>query len=136
VLVVAFVFLYMFFGYYVAWQNPELRQYYGGHEWLLRLVRRKLDQLPLDICPGSVSRAALCRVYVPADSHAAGLTMGASDFHGVFPGGLDHGVVAQFFDAPSVARSHFRETPAFSLVFGSLLGWLLSAPRASPTRAQ
>jgi len=32
-IVVAFVFLYMFFGYYVAWQNPALRQYYGGPEY-------------------------------------------------------------------------------------------------------
>jgi hypothetical protein len=32
-LVTAFVFLYMFFGYYVAWQNPELRNYYGGPDW-------------------------------------------------------------------------------------------------------
>src|SRR5712664_2855630 len=30
VLVAAFVFLYMFFGYYVAWRNPELRRFYGG----------------------------------------------------------------------------------------------------------
>ena len=32
-LVVAFVFLYMFFGYYVAWQNPELRAFYAGPDW-------------------------------------------------------------------------------------------------------
>jgi hypothetical protein len=32
ILVVAFVFLYMFFGYYVAWRNPELRRFYGGPE--------------------------------------------------------------------------------------------------------
>ena len=32
VIVVAFVFLYMFFGYYVAWQSPAVRQYYGGPE--------------------------------------------------------------------------------------------------------
>src|SRR5882757_2690389 len=32
-LVVAFVFLYMLFGYFVAWQNPELRAYYGGPSW-------------------------------------------------------------------------------------------------------
>src|SRR6266481_5628037 len=31
-LVLAFVFLYMFFGYYVAWQSPAVRQYYGGPE--------------------------------------------------------------------------------------------------------
>ncbi|HEV2699760.1 MAG TPA: hypothetical protein VGU90_17335, partial [Terriglobales bacterium] len=31
-IVVAFVFLYMFFGYYVAWQSPAVRQYYGGPE--------------------------------------------------------------------------------------------------------
>src|SRR4051812_32161527 len=30
--IVIFEFLYMFFGYYVAWQNPELRHFYGGGE--------------------------------------------------------------------------------------------------------
>jgi hypothetical protein len=30
--VVAFVFLYMLFGHYVAWQSPAVRQYYGGPE--------------------------------------------------------------------------------------------------------
>ena len=30
ILVAAFVFLYMFFGYYVAWRNSELQRYYGG----------------------------------------------------------------------------------------------------------
>src|SRR5229473_1422655 len=32
ILVAAFVFLYMFFGYYVAWRNPELQRFYGGPE--------------------------------------------------------------------------------------------------------
>ncbi len=32
ILVAAFVFLYMFFGYYVAWRNPDLQRYYGGPE--------------------------------------------------------------------------------------------------------
>lgn len=32
-IVVAFVFLYMFFGYYVAWQSPAVRLYYGGPEY-------------------------------------------------------------------------------------------------------
>lgn len=30
-IVIAFVVLYMFFGYYVAWQSPAVRRYYGGH---------------------------------------------------------------------------------------------------------
>src|SRR6266852_8526716 len=32
ILVAAFVFLYMFFGYYVAWRNPELQRFYAGPE--------------------------------------------------------------------------------------------------------
>src|SRR5260370_42632210 len=32
-LIIAFVFLYLFFGYYVAWQNPQLRKDYGGPPW-------------------------------------------------------------------------------------------------------
>ncbi|HTF23414.1 MAG TPA: hypothetical protein VK937_05770 [Candidatus Limnocylindria bacterium] len=33
ILVAAFVFLYLFFGYYVAWRNPELRRFYAGPEF-------------------------------------------------------------------------------------------------------
>jgi len=33
VLVVVFVFLYLFLGYFVAWRNPALRAYYGGTEY-------------------------------------------------------------------------------------------------------
>src|ERR1700675_2283809 len=32
ILVAAFVFLYMFFGYYVAWRTPDLRHFYAGPE--------------------------------------------------------------------------------------------------------
>lgn len=32
-LVVVFVFLYLFLGYFVAWRNPALRAYYGGTEY-------------------------------------------------------------------------------------------------------
>src|SRR5260370_28436843 len=32
ILVAAFVFLYMFFGYYLAWRNPELQRFYAGPE--------------------------------------------------------------------------------------------------------
>jgi hypothetical protein len=35
----------------------------------------------------------------------------------------------------SEACSHFWETLAFSLVFGSLLGWLLSTPRPAAEQA-
>ncbi len=34
VLMLAYVFLYFTFGYFIAWQNPVVREYYGGGELL------------------------------------------------------------------------------------------------------
>lgn len=59
-LVVAFVFLYMFFGYYVAWRNPTLRAYYGGTDSpnFYEALRSNLRNEPL-LLPLQTFRALL-----------------------------------------------------------------------------
>ena len=127
-LVVAFVFLYMFFGYYIAWQNADLRQYYGGRDfasfydslksnwehrpflYLLQAFRALLFVacvLPL---------IRMLRVSRWERAAAIALFLSAWTTILLFPNPLM---------PMSVARSHFWETLAFSLTYGTFLGWLL-----------
>jgi len=127
-LVVAFVFLYAFFGYYIAWQNPDLRQYYGGTNfpsfydslkgnWVQRRFLYLLQvfrALLFVACVFPLIR--MLRVSRWERAAAVALFLSAWTTILLFPNPLM---------PMSVARSHFWETLAFSLTFGTLLGWLL-----------
>src|SRR5712692_5639917 len=128
ILVAAFVFLYVFFGYYVAWRNPELQRFYGGpelatfwaalrHNWIssrwiyalavFRALRHIACLYPLvRMLHTSRRESAL----------AAALFLACWTTVLLLPNPLM---------PASVARSHFWETLGFNLVFGALAGWLL-----------
>jgi hypothetical protein len=136
-LVVAFVFLYMFFGYYVAWQNPDVRQYYGGPESPTFFAALKGNWLNAPWIYAVASfRALLCigfvfplirmlRVARWESAAATALFLSAWTTILLMPNPLM---------PASVARSHFWETLEFSLVFGALLGWLLSTPHSAANK--
>ena len=130
-LVVAFVFLYMLFGYYVAWQNPELRKYYGGHEWpnFFAAMKGNWQDSPL-IFPVASFRALLFIVFLYPLIRMLRVarwetTIATALFLACWTTAL---LLPNPLMPPSVARSHFWETLGFSLAFGPLLGWLLSTP--------
>ena len=129
-IVVAFVFLYMFFGYYVAWQNPALRQYYGGpeHSSFYTAMKANLMNIPW-IYPLQIFRALLYAAYLyplirmlRVARWEAALAM--AFFLSVWPTLL---LLPNPLMPPSEAYTHFRETLGFSIVFGGLAGWLLSS---------
>ena len=138
-LIAAFVFLYMFFGYYVAWRNPELQRFYGGPElatfWTA--LRHNWTSSPW-IYALAAFRALLYVVCLYPlvwmlhtsrwqSALAAALFLASSTTVLLLPNP---------FMPASVARSHFWETLGFSLVFGALAGWLLCftapAPQVEP----
>jgi hypothetical protein len=135
-LVVAFVFLYMFFGYYVAWQNPELRKFYGGPDWPTFFAAMKGNwQSTRLIFPLAAFRALLFVAFMyPLIRMLRAGRWESAIATALF---LASWTTALLLPNPlmpaSVARSHFWETLAFSLVFGSLLGWLLSCPPSPVT---
>ncbi len=134
VIVVAFVFLYMFFGYYVAWQNPALRQYYGGLEQPSFLAALKANWISDPwLYALQVFRALLyvgclyplirmLRVARWEATVATAVFLSVWTTILLFPNPLM---------PPEVANTHFRETLGFSIVFGSIAGWLLSKPEGS-----
>jgi hypothetical protein len=129
ILVAAFVFLYMFFGYYVAWRNPELQRYYGGPElptfwaslrhawtsspWLYALTA--LRALIYVVCLYPLVRMLHTSRWESA--------LAAALFSACWTTVL---LLPNPLMPASVARSHFWETLGFSLVFGALAGWLLA----------
>lgn len=127
-LVAAFVFLYMLFGYYIAWKNPELQRYYGGPElatfWTA--LKHNWTNSPWIYVLASF-RALLnivCLYAVIRMLHASRQesALAASLFLTCWTTVL---LLPNPLMPASVARSHFWETLGFSLVFGALAGWLL-----------
>jgi hypothetical protein len=131
VIVLAFVFLYMFFGYYVAWQSPAVRQYYGGPEqpsffaalqanwmrnpWVYAL--QVFRALLYAACIYPLIRMLRVARWETALAMALFLSVWTTLL--LLPNPLM---------PPDVAYAHFRETLGFSIVFGGIAGWLLSKP--------
>ncbi len=140
ILVAAFVFLYMFFGYYVAWRNPELQRFYAGPElatfwaawrhnwtssrWIYALAAFRALLYIACLYP-------LVRMIHTSRRESA---LAAALFLACWTTVL---LLPNPLMPASVARSHFWETLGFSLVFGALAGWLLCftapAPQVEPT---
>jgi len=138
IIVVAFVFLYMFFGYYVAWQNPTVRQYYGGFEYSSFFAALKATWMyHRSIYLLQVSRALLyaaclyplIRMLRVARWETA---LAMALFLSVWTTVL---LLPNPMMPSSVAHAHFWETLGFSLVFGALAGWFLSTRGQPPLEA-
>jgi hypothetical protein len=139
ILVAAFIALYMFFGYYVAWRNPELQRFYGGAElpnfwaaWQHNWTSSRW------IYVLTAFRALLCIAFLypviwmlhtsrQESALAAALFLACWTTALLLPNPLM---------PASVTRSHFWETLSFSLVFGTLAGWLLCFTAPHPMRNQ
>lgn len=129
VIVVAFVFFYIFFGYFIAWQNPAVRTYYGGaafssffaawqgnwehSRWIYPLATfRGLLYVAFLYPLVRMLRGTRWQTAVAMALFLAAWTVGLLLPNALMP--------------PSVAHTHFFETFAFSLVLGVLSGWLLA----------
>jgi len=142
ILVAAFVFLYMFFGYYVAWRNPELRRYYGGEEQATFWAGWQHNWTHSRWIYGVAVLRALLHIaclyplvrmlYTSRRESALAAALFLSCWTTVL-------LLPNPLMPASVARSHFWETLGFNLVFGALAGWLLCvtapAPQAQPNVA-
>ena len=134
-LVVAFIFLYMFFGYYVAWRNPVLRAYYAGTDsaTFYEALKSTWQREPLLF----LLQAFRALLYV-ACVYPLLRMLRVSRWERVIAVALFLASWTTVLLLPnplmpaSVARSHLWETLAFNLTFGALMASLLgkTGPRA------
>ena len=128
VIAIAYVILYFTFGYFVAWRNPAVREYYGGVDnGFVAQMQSVLRDTPW-LVPFQILRA-ICWAGI------AGLVIK------MLKGGwLESAItIALLFSVlmnaqlllpnpympASVRMSHLIETASSNFIFGMLIGWLL-----------
>jgi hypothetical protein len=136
ILVVAFVFLYMLFGYYVAWRNPELQRFYGGPElatfwaaWRHNWISSRWIYA-LAVFRALLHIACLYPLVRMLHTSRRESALAAALFLACWTTVL---LLPNPLMPASVARSHFWETLGFNLAFGALAGWLLCSTSARTT---
>lgn len=130
VLAVGYLVLYLLAGYYIAWQNPELRALYGGTDpgGFLAMMRTNAAETPW-VFPLQLVRGLLWVAFaLPvvragrpgtwANAVAAALLISV-------PMNVAHLFTNPFLPVMSVRMSHLVETTTSNLVFGLLVAWLM-----------
>jgi hypothetical protein len=136
ILAIVYVVLYYLFGYYVAWQNPELRLYYSGTTELKSLYQTMRStvagtpwMLAFQFGRGllwALFAYPVVRMLNTRRIETAGIIaalFGVWSFALLMPNPLM---------PASVAHSHFSETLWSDLLLGAIVGWALAAD-ARPT---
>lgn len=146
VIALVYVILYFTFGYFVAWQHPEVRAYYNGVDvggffpHMATVVRDTPWLIPIQIVRAMLWTAIALPVI---------LMMKGEKLETALAVGLLYSVVmnAQLllpnpYMPEAVRMAHLAETASCNFLFGAFIGWLLSKrhtadgsatrPRSSP----
>jgi hypothetical protein len=138
VIVVAYLVLYWGAGYFIAWQNPEVRAFYGQPGDALPFLTHTANTLrdePL-LLPFQMIRALLwvaCALPVIYGSRLG--TPGTALLVGVLfsvPQNIGHILANPLIPAASVRMSHMVETASSTFLFGLIVAWLLHRERDRP----
>jgi len=131
---VSYVILYFTFGYFIAWRNPAVREYYGGADpgSFLAQMRNVVRDTPW-LIPFQILRA-MCWVAIalpvvrmlkgewPETALALGFT-----FAVLMNAQL---LLPNPYMPEPVRMAHLLETVSGNFIFGLLVGWLLTGRRA------
>jgi hypothetical protein len=140
ILAIVYVVLYYLFGYYVAWQNPELRLYYAGTTELksfYEMLRSTVTGTPW-MLPFQFGRGLLWALF--AYPSVRMLNTRRIETAGIIAALFGVGSFALLIPNPmmpaSVAHSHLWETLLSDLLLGAIVGWVLAAEAEPNGRAK
>jgi hypothetical protein len=128
---VAYVVLYWCAGYFIAWQNPELRNFYGSPGDILPFWQHTLHTFQTDpgLFPFQVLRAMLWTLFaIPVIAGSKMDTWKTALLVGVFlglPQNLGHIVENPLLPLASVRLSHLIETASSTFLFGVIMTMVL-----------
>jgi hypothetical protein len=134
VIAIVYVVLYFTFGYFIAWRNPAVREYYGGIDegGFMGQLGRVLRNTPW-LVPFQIARAM---VWVALALPVIRMLKGQRT-ETAFAIGLLFAVVmnAQIllpnpYMPEPVRMAHLVETASSNLIFGVFIGWLLTQRHA------
>lgn len=127
----AYVTLYWLAGYYIAWQNPELRAFYGAPGEIIPFWTHTLATLRdgSNLFPFQFLRGLLwmlCTLPIIRGSKVnawwTALLVGVMLS---FPQNSAHIIANPLMPAASVRMSHLIETASSTFLFGTIVVWLL-----------
>jgi hypothetical protein len=127
----AYVTLYWCAGYFIAWQNPELRAFYGQPGPALPFWTHTLTTLQTDpgLLPFQILRAMIwmaCALPIIRGSRVnAGWTALLVGLMFSLPQNAAHILSNPLVPVASVRLSHLVETASSTFVFGLIVVWLL-----------
>jgi hypothetical protein len=140
VICIAYLVLYFTAGYFIAWQNPDVRAFYGAPGEALSFFQQMTLNVTGDpwLTPYQVLRALLwtagaypvirgSRLSRWQRALVVGLLMSV-------PQNIGHILSNPLLPIASVRMSHLIETASSTLVFGGLVTWLLYPRYISPVR--
>jgi hypothetical protein len=126
-----FLALYYLFGYYVAWQNPTVREYYGGSDpgsffaQILSVTRDTPWMLPVQFVRGllwvglGLLVVRMMRGGWKESGLAASLLFAVPSLYLLLPNPMM---------PESVRVAHLVETLPYQFLFGWLIAWLFRSP--------
>jgi len=139
VIAVVYVILYFTFGYFIAWKNPAVREYYGGSDpgGFLAQMGTVVRDTPW-LIPFQILRAMLWTLLaLPVVRSLKGAWQETSLSIGFMFAVLmsDLLLLPNPYMPESVRMSHLVETALSDFIFGAFVGWLLMRRRALPNNA-
>ena len=130
IIAVAYLILYFTFGYFIAWRNPAVREYYGGIDQggFAGQIGRVLRNTPW-LIPFQIARA-ICWVAlaVPVIRMLKGQRTETTLAIGLLFAVLMNAQILlpnPYMPEP-VRMAHLVETASSNLIFGIFVGWLLT----------
>ena len=130
-LVVAYILLYWCAGYFIAWQNPAVRSFYGSPGPAAPFLTHTLNTLSNDplLFPFQMLRAilwVLCALPIVRGSKVnAWWTAVLVGLMFSMPQNIAHILANPLMPIASVRLSHLVETASSTFVFGMIVVWLL-----------
>lgn len=131
IIAVAYVLLYWLAGYFIAWQNPELRAFYGSPGTITPFWQHTAHTLKTDpwLFPFQVLRAMIWTLCMVPILYGSSLKVWpAAILVGVFisiPQNIGHILENPLIPQASVRLSHLVETASSTFLFGMVVVWLL-----------
>lgn len=132
IIIVAYLVLYFTFGYFIAWRNPAVQDYYGGSDpgSFAAQMQSVVGERPW-LIPFQVFRA-ICWVILalPVIRMLEGGRLEASlAVAAIFSVVMNAQLLLPNPYMPGAVRmAHLMETATSNFVFGALVGWLLADP--------
>ena len=141
VIAVAYVVLYWTAGYFIAWQNPELRAFYGQPGEAAPFLAHTADTLrnnpwflPFQLLRGVLWTLCALPVILGSRVNVWWTALLVGLLFSV-PQNVAHLIANPLMPVASVRLSHMIETAVSNFVFGLIVTWLLYPQlRASPRR--